>query len=391
MSKKKIGVAIIAIHMVTILAGTAVSPALANISQAFPDVPYTTIKMIMTFPYLFIALFSILCGKLMTILGKRNVLTIGSIFFTIGGVGCAFVNTLSAVFVFRAICGIGCGLMMPIAQALIGDYYDTPDERSRMAGFGSASNYFTGFLMSILIAFLSSINWHYGFYIYLVTLLALILFLKLLPQDKPTKAAPMKQAPFKKIVWLVFLGIFGVNISLYAVQANIALIVQKEGIGDSGTTGIVLAVFMLSGVISGLSLSLVKKAFGRFYLPVCVLVMGSGYLILTVAPNALSLIIGTMLVAIGFGIIYPSLAAMINIIGGSGSNSYAVSLGLSSMYLGQFLSPIVLQFFCNVFHQSTNLRFNFTFLTACFAVVAVGAFAFQILRRPSPAMIPEKS
>lgn len=172
--------------MITVMAGAAVSPALGNIRNAFPSASTNLIKMILTVPALFIIIFSLLSGKLASLLSKKQILITGILIYIIGGVGPIFANSLTLVLVFRAILGIGCGLIMPISQSLIADFF-TGDERTKMTGYSSAASNLMGIISSIVVGTLSSINWKYGFYIYLIALVVLILNSIVLPKQKSEK------------------------------------------------------------------------------------------------------------------------------------------------------------------------------------------------------------
>ena len=180
--KNSLKLAVLSISMITVMAGAAVSPALGNISNAFPDASANLIKMILTIPALFIIMFSLLSGKLTSMFSKRQILITGILIYIIGGVGPAFVSNLNSLLIFRAILGIGCGLIMPISQSLIADFF-TGDERTKMTGYSSAASNLMGIISSVIVGGISSINWKYGFYIYLIALIALILNIMVLPKS----------------------------------------------------------------------------------------------------------------------------------------------------------------------------------------------------------------
>lgn len=87
-------VAILSISMITVMASAAVSPALANISKAFPQESITMIKTVLTLPSLFIIPFSLLSGYLVQRFGNKRVLIVGIVIYIIGGVAPAFTDTM---------------------------------------------------------------------------------------------------------------------------------------------------------------------------------------------------------------------------------------------------------------------------------------------------------
>ncbi len=73
-SNKMIGPAILSVALLTVMAGAAISPAIANIGKAFPDASPGLIKLVLTMPSLMVIPFALISGKLCDRFGKKNVL-----------------------------------------------------------------------------------------------------------------------------------------------------------------------------------------------------------------------------------------------------------------------------------------------------------------------------
>lgn len=141
---------IIAISMATVMAGAAISPALGVIAKAFPDASPTLIKLILTVPSLMIIPFSFVASYLTTKITKRLIVLIGLVIYMTGGIGPQFVSTIELVIAFRLLLGIGVGLLMPLADSLINDYF-IGRERTKMMGLNSAFSNFGG-IVTMLFA-----------------------------------------------------------------------------------------------------------------------------------------------------------------------------------------------------------------------------------------------
>lgn len=366
--KNLLKLSILSISMITVMAGAAVSPALGNISNAFPDADTNLIKMILTIPALFIIVFSLLSGKLTSLFTKKQILITGILIYIIGGIGPVLVNTLNQLIIFRAILGIGCGLIMPISQSLISDFF-TDDERTMMTGYSSAASNLMGIISSIVVGGLSSIGWKYGFYIYLIALIVLILNIIVLPKQQNQKKHNVKNNINKKVYFLA-VGMCLITIAFYAVPTNIALFMKSEHIGESSSAGLAIALFTLGGFIAGISLSKITKTFKTFTIPLGIGIMCAGYVLLFYAQNLYILLASVTLVGFAFGIIYPLIFLNTTSISDKASNSIAISIVSSSMFLGQFLSPIVLKY-ANTFSSNNSTRFNFKFLAICLGIAFV--------------------
>lgn len=366
--KKTLKLSILSISMITVMAGAAVSPALGNIRNAFPNASTNLIKMILTLPAIFIIIFSLLSGKLISILSKKQILIIGILIYIIGGVGPVFVSSLTLILIFRAILGIGCGLIMPISQSLITDFFPG-DERTKMIGYSSAASNFMGIISSVVVGGLSSISWKYGFYIYLIALIVLILNVVTLPKQQ-SKMGNKTKSNLNKKVYYLSAAMCLITIAFYAVPTNIALFMTKEQIGNTSSAGLAIAVFTFAGFISGMVLSNMTKKLKGFTTSVGIGVMSLGYAVLSYSYNILSTLVSVGLVGFGFSMIYPLIFLKTGSISDEKSNSIAMSVVSSSLFLGQFLSAIVLQWIGGILNNG-SIRFNFKILSISLGIVLV--------------------
>ena len=86
----------------------------------------------------------------------------------------AYADLNSYLFIFfRALSGIGIGLVLPYASALISEYY-VGVERNKILGLSGVVLYIGGALSLVLLGFLASIHWRLGFLIFLLANIHLI-------------------------------------------------------------------------------------------------------------------------------------------------------------------------------------------------------------------------
>lgn len=117
-----------------------------------------------------------IAGKLADLFGRKSIYISGLAIFIIGSALCGMADTMTQLIIFRAIQGIGGGIMMPMAMIVIGDLF-TGAERAKWQGvFGGVFG-----LASILGPqvggwIVDSLNWRWVFYINLpVGILAIVL------------------------------------------------------------------------------------------------------------------------------------------------------------------------------------------------------------------------
>lgn len=367
---KPLTLAILSISMITVMASAAVSPALANISNAFPEASTNLIKTVLTLPSLFIIPFSLISGQLVNRFGNKRVLIVGILIYLFGGITPIWANTIPQLLVLRAILGCGCGLIMPISQTLIAINFEGP-LKTRITGYSGAASYLMGVVASFVVAPLSSIDWHYSFYIYAIAFIVLVLNMVILPNDKPnhTEHSSSKKK-FPNQIWWIIVGVLLVNIAFYAVPANVALFMKEQHIGIPQSAGTVISVFMISGFVAGLILSYVQHYLKRNTVVFGVAVMAIGYIILSLAHDMPFVIAGSGFVGFSFGILFPSFLILITNKCSTNTCVLALSFTSCAQFLGQFLSPYTLQLFKNIFGFS-SLRYDFIILAASlsFAVI----------------------
>lgn len=138
----KLQMAVLSISMITILGSTAVSPALAGIKSAFPMYSDSTIQLILTIPPLFIIPSCCLCGYLARKWGKKKVLISGILLYLAGGLGAGAMPGFYSMLGARALLGIACGLITPMAQALISTHFEG-ETRAKLTGYSSSASYST--------------------------------------------------------------------------------------------------------------------------------------------------------------------------------------------------------------------------------------------------------
>lgn len=174
---------IISISMATVMAGAAISPALGVIARAFPEASSTMIKMLLTAPAITIIPFTFLTSYLTTKLSKRTVVIIGLGVYLIGGVGPQFMPTIELLILFRLVLGAGVGILMPLSESLIYDYF-TGKERVKMMGYNSAFSNFGGIITMLIAGWLATFSWQQPFNVYLLGLLIFVLVFFYLPREK---------------------------------------------------------------------------------------------------------------------------------------------------------------------------------------------------------------
>ena len=151
----KLTTAILSLSLLTVMAGAAVAPALNLIRDYFADANTGLVQMIISLPALFIALTSFLFRPLCKRFRARTLMLIGLILYTVGGCLAGAFSSIFLVLVFRAVVGIGVGIIMPLSTGLI-SFYFTKDKQAPLMGMSSAMNMMGGVVATTIMPWLSA-------------------------------------------------------------------------------------------------------------------------------------------------------------------------------------------------------------------------------------------
>ncbi len=370
---------ILSLSFLSILSGAAVSPALGRIQQAFPDASELTIQMILTLTPLFIIPFSLLTGRLSLKIKKRHILFVGLTIYLLAGVGGGLMNNIAMILVMRALLGIGTGLISALSLSLIADFYHG-NERSTTMGQSSAVATMGGIVLTLLSGWLALFSWRYAFGAYLVSLIALIMVFFFLPEPPSSKYQKSSQ-PAK-----LPLGVYGMGfltillmIVFYLIPTRIALFLQETNIGDAGQSGISIATMNLAAFIVGLAFGSIRKRLKSSTTLLSLLALGGGLIALNYVQTFSAVLVSLFIAGLGIGTIMPTIFLTTANLVPDELNGPALSITNSSLYLGQFLSPLFFSLIGTLFNAHT-IRLNF-FSGGILTMIAAILFMFWSLTR----------
>lgn len=369
---------IISISMATVMAGAAISPAMGLIAKAFPDANPTLVKLVLTAPSLMIIPFSFLSSYLTTKFTKRAIIMFGLGVYLLGGIGPQFVPSIELLLALRLILGAGVGLIMPLSMSLINDYF-MGKERTQMMGFNSAFSNFGGIVTMLLAGWLATFGWRVPFNVYFLGLIIFVLIFFFLPKgevQKPAHHEKKSRVPLAVIGYAAAMG--GIMLAYYSIATNIAVYLEQNSLGGSTLAGTVVSFTTVGGMITSLLLVHIEVALKKFVIPVMLFGMGLAFFILSFTNSIPLVILSVCLVGFGQGSLFPiiTLKALDRV--PMHQADQAVALTSSFTFLGQFLSPLVLDGIGKV-ANSPSIRFQYGILSIAIAIVVCVSFV-MILR-----------
>jgi len=376
---------IISISMATVMAGAAISPALGLIAKAFPDASPTLIKLVLTAPSLMIIPFSFLSSYLTSKFTKRSIIMVGLFIYLLGGIGPQLVPNIELLILFRLILGAGVGLLMPLSMSLINDYYEGK-ERTQMMGYNSAFSNFGGIITMLLAGWLATFGWRVPFNVYFLGLIIFIMIFFFLPKgevQKPLDHAPKVRIPFAVYGYALAMG--GIMLAYYSVATNMALYLEQNELGGAAIAGTVVSFTTVGGMITSLLLVYLEMALKKFIIPVMLCGMGVAFLMLTFTNSVAIVIISVCLIGFGQGSLFPIIVLKALDRVSFQQADRAVAMTSSFTFLGQFLSPIVLDGIGQIFNNSA-IRFQYG--TLAVVILAIVLVTFVITLRSDQTLTP---
>lgn len=220
--------AILSVSLLTIMASAAVAPALAEIRAAFPGSSPTTVKLLLTLPSLVLIPFSLLSGWLASRVRKKTILLVGSAIYTIGGIGAGLARSMPELLVMRGVLGVGIGLIMPLSNSLIADFFEGP-ARTRMMGLSGSVTNVGGVLLLSAAGWLATRNWRLAFAVYALALVTMFLVARWLPEP-PAVRGPARSAGARIAPGLLVYALLGTLMmaAFYVVPTSLALFLEDE-------------------------------------------------------------------------------------------------------------------------------------------------------------------
>lgn len=373
---------ILSISLLTIMAPTAVSPALAEIQKAFPQITATQAKMVLTLPTLVMMPIGLYSAKLTARFDKKKLLLLGMTLFLIFGVGGGFVNNFGLLLIMRVLFGIGLGIMTPLSTSLIFDFAPEPGRRSKLLGIQGASNQFGGLVFMTLSGVLASISWRYSFLCYAFVIVSLVLTTLYLPSIPPMAPRNPKGGKPKKMSKKIFLlAFFAMMIfaCYFVINTDLALFMDKYQIGDAKECGYALSIMRIPAIIAGLTLAKIMKRLKDWTMPVATAIMACGYLIIAYSNTFPMMMLGCLVVGLGGGFALPPISLYLPRIVTPRQRTFGVAIIMSVAQLGQFISPLFVSLFVS---ESTENALRMRFVVSAIATIAIGlcvlAFSYTL-------------
>ena len=335
--KRRLLYTILSISLLTVMAGAAIAPALGVISAHFAGRDPLLIQLIVSLPALFIILTNLVFPFLCRLMKTRTLALVGLSLYVLAGAGAFFVDNIWVLLVFRALMGVSVGMIMPLSTGLLA-YYFPPEEQARLMGLSAAMNQMGGVVATFLAGVLAGISWNYAFLVYLLGLVAMILVAAFLPNERLAGRGGLSLKLLRRFHPSV-VGMFLVMILFFIYPTNFAL-TASASLSEMGVTLVMVGLDVVAFLV-GLVFGAMMKRFAPQMKYAAPLGFMAGYLCLAAGSGLAWLLLGSALVGIANGIGVPYLNTIGSVKAGKEAATTVMPLLSAALYLGQFLSPLI--------------------------------------------------
>lgn len=304
-----------------------ITPAIAVLQTYWADNPlvaFLPVTLTSTLPTLTTMLGIVISGSLVgKVKPKTLAIWAAALFVVFGTLPYFFYSSYIFLLVCRAICGVGLGLMNPLANTIILGCY-VGDKKASLLGYGTLMMNGGCMIMQTLSGVLAGIDTS-GRLIFLVHLFGLfaLVFAFMLPdpdmyegeaQEQPAEveeaeAAAKKKAKIPGSVWFVAVLVCLFNVFNYPTMLNCSTILMNSGVATESASfvaSMALNCYTIFAMIAGALFGQLFKRAPRWTMPFGFACSCIGILLIVGIANVPAVCVGMSLVGGGYYIFFTS-------------------------------------------------------------------------------------
>ena len=343
-------VTLLLLASLTVMSSATIAPSMPHMAEVFsgtPNAEFLT-KLILTTPALAIVLFAPLAGAIVDRFGRLRFLHANLVLYGFAGASGFVLDDLHQILVGRALLGIAVGGTMTTVSALTGDYF-SGEARTRYAGVQSLFMSLGTVVFIGLGGLLADIDWRSPFLLYLSAWLMLIPVALHLEEPKraarhgPAVGAPEQPLPVATIA-LAYCIVLLSMIAYYMTPVQIPFYLRQLGVESSALAGLAIILSSLAAAAASFGYSRLRRRNGFLSIyAISFALLAAGYAIIAAAAGYGVLLLGAIISGVGVGFIFPNAHLWVIALAPPRYRGRLAGGMTASLFLGQFLSPIVVQ------------------------------------------------
>lgn len=302
---------------------------------------------------LLIAIVSNLVGaRLMRRISKRTLMLVGVALFTVAATFQVAILDIYYVAVMATLAGIGCGLVVIAAPALLSDAYPDEKKRGTMLGWYNSAGSLVGAALSAIAGFVAAnaASWTSVYWLYAVAAIVFVLTLLFVPNtptdaEKALAAGTSTAADRIPLLPMASLSVAGFVLSLvYMVPVYfISVLVLQNALGDEATAGLLSSATTIGSAIGCAVFGLVFRVIGRLSPTVAFGLMTVALLLITVG-NVGMVAFGCVLLGLAYGLGFVYYTVHATSIVPPSKVAVGLSISWAAINLGGFATTYLVSF-----------------------------------------------
>lgn len=267
----------------------------------------------------------------------------GLVLYVASGVCCFFATGIGVLLVMRALLGVSVGLVMPLSTGLLAYYYP-PEQQARLMGLSAAMNQIGGVTATLLAGILCTVGWNYSFLVYSLGLIAVVLVALFLP-DERLGSSNKRGVPFAPKQLLKFhpsvVGMVLLMTIFFVFVTNFAITASHDGKFSAVEITLIMVGTDVVATFVGLFFGKMMRHIPHVmkYLAPAFFIMG--FSLYCASDSTAFVLAGSACIGMGNGVGIPYLNTIASIKGGRNSATTVMPLLSAALYLGQFVSPLL--------------------------------------------------
>lgn len=370
---KKVIAAGLLVMSLTMACNSALAPILAEVGKFFPDASDSAIQIVLTLINLTTLPMMLIEPAFESKITKRDIALIGTVLMLVGALVPQVLNSqLWMLYAASIIIGAGLSLVVVVSSSLISDYF-TGIEKSRVMGFQSIFVSIGGTIIAKGSGMLTAMaGWKRGYLVFLICIPIVLIVALTVPKGEVVK----KEESGEKAGIsgsMVYFGalclITGIFVATF--NTNIAMYIDRKGIGDASTAGTVASIMQVIGILGGLVLGNTVKLFKRFTIGASILMMAVGTAMVGFSTSLPVICVGAAVVGFGFAIRNPGAVTFAANMVPAAQASLAIAIVSATYNVGNFVSAYVVNPIANMMGDDIANRF----IVSAIALVVIGVVA----------------
>jgi MFS family permease len=346
-------IALLASSSLTVMSGATIAPSLPAMQDHFASVANAQlwVRLVLTIPALFIVIGSPIAGVIVDRLGRKPLLVVSAVLYGLAGCSGFFLNSLFAILAGRALLGLAVAGVMVSATTLIADYY-IGQARANFMGLQAGFMGLGGVIFLSAGGALAEANWRYPFLIYLFSWILLPLILvsifepnRTIPEMLSGENQPRANPPTPRNLLILVYGITTVVQTIfYLIPVQLPFYLRNLNNATPAQSGQAIALCTLLSAFGSIMYGKVKARLDFVsILPFIFTFLGMGYTLIGFGKNLGVIMLGLAVAGVGLGLLMPNMTVWVSSTVPDAVRGRALGGLSTSLFLGQFLSPIIAQ------------------------------------------------